>query len=225
MSTNPFTHFVFVDLENVPGVDVSAGAGHPVHVTLLIGKHQKSFGLEMLHAAKSMGERLELIEVGASGHNALDITLAYYLGRAVEKAPKAEFAIVSKDKDFDPMIAHLQAKGISVARHTSFASLPFLTPAKKSSTKSHFATPPTVVSHKAPKLPAPPKPKVAVDKLPKFIAHLRNSPPSNRTKLEHMIAAYFKPSLPAGGMKGVIAELQKRNAIAIDASGKVTCPQ
>lgn len=221
---DPFTHFVFVDFENVPGIDVSAGAGHPVHVTLLIGKHQKSFGLEMLRAAQSMGDRLDLVEVGASGHNALDITLAYYLGRAVENAPDAEFAIVSKDKDFDPMLAHLRAKGISATRHTSFASLPFLAPAKKSSTRPPLAAPPPSVSPKAPKLPAPPKPKVTVDKLPRFIAHLRNSPPSNRTKLEHMIAAYFKPSLPAGGMKGVIAELQKRNAIAIDPTGKITCP-
>jgi hypothetical protein len=221
---DPFTHFVFVDLENVPGVDVSAGAGHPVHVTLLIGKQQKSFSLEMVRAAKSMGDRLDLVEVGASGHNALDITLAYYLGRAIGKAPAAAFAIVSKDKDFDPMIAHLQAKGIDLSRYTTFSSLPFLAPAKKSSTKPPFSTPPPTVPPKIPKTPAAPKPKVAEDKLPKFIAHLRNGPPSNRTKLEHMIAAYFKPSLPVGGMKGVIAELQKRKAIAIDANGKVTCP-
>jgi hypothetical protein len=224
MVNKPITHYVFVDLENVPRVDVGPAAGHPVHVTLLIGKHQKSFGLELLRAAKLLGDRLELVEVGATGHNALDLTLAYYLGRAAEAAPKATFSIVSNDEDFDPLIAHLRAKGINVSRQGSFAGPPFLPVAKKITPAEPAAPVPALHQPKPPAAPKPrasPKPKLAADKLDKFIEHLRNSPPANRTKLEHMITAYFKPSLPAGGMKGVIAELQRRKVVEIDSSGTV----
>jgi hypothetical protein len=208
MPPTAFTYFVFQDFENVREINLALIEGKAVHVTLLIGKKQTWLDLSLVRQIHRFAAQVELVEVGASGHNALDIILGCHLGQAIERNPGAEFFIVSGDKDFEPMIAHLQSRGIKVTRHESLAGLPFLVSRK---------TPP-------PKSASSAKPKPRVDRLEKLIAHLRNSPPSNRTKLEHMIMAFFKPSLPAGGMKGVIAELVKRNAIVIDATGKVTRP-
>jgi len=57
------------------------------------------------------------VEVGVSGRNALDLTLSFYLGQAVLRAPKALFCIVSRDKDFEPYGSCLR-KGIKVVRAT-----------------------------------------------------------------------------------------------------------
>jgi len=202
--TASITHFVFVDFENVPTVDLALITRQPVRVTLMLGKNQKKLAVALVREIQRLGDRLQLIEVGASGHNALDLTLAHYLGRTAQQFPEGQYFIVSKDKDFDPLVAHLKADGIRTSRHDAFTSLPFLPQTKA-------VTPP--------KKAAAPKP---VDgKFAKFVLHLRNSPPSNKTKLERMIEAYFKPSLPAGGKKGIIADLLKDQVIEIDAAQKV----
>jgi hypothetical protein len=208
------THFVFVDFENVPTVDLALIEGRAVHVALLLGKNQARLDLSLVHQIHRMSQQVELIEVGASGRNALDLTLASYLGRTIERKPDASFAIVSKDKDFDAMIAHWREKGVTVVRETSLAALPFLEPPK----------PPTAGKGKPPvakPTPAKPQPATKPDKFAKFVSHVRNSPPSSRTKLEHMITAFFQPTLPVGGMKGLIRRLEQEKVVVIDADGKV----
>ncbi len=217
------TYFVFVDFENVQKVDLALIENKPVHVTLLIGKNQTWLDLTLVQQIRRLPNQVELLEVGASGPNALDLTLAYYLGRAIEQIPEANYAIVSKDKDFDPMIGHLTRKGIAVVRKDSFAALPFLLPPKPAAppkTKPPFK----VVTNKtaaAPKTPPAAKPAKPADKLAKLIKHLLNSPPSSRMKLEHMIAAFYKTSLPAGGVPGVIDALIRQRIVTVDEAGKV----
>jgi len=215
-----FSHYVFVDFENVPIIDLGVIAGKPVHVSLLIGKHQTRLDLSLVQEIQRMPGQVELVEVGSSGRNALDITLASHLGRALERAPGADFGIISKDKDFDAMIAHWQARGVTIVRESSFAALTFLQrpkPAKTGKTRPPF---PLSGPKAAPPAKSPPKPKA--DKFAKFVAHLRNSPPANLTKLEHMLAAYYKPAAPAGGIKGLIAALEKQEIVTIDPIGTVT---
>jgi len=219
------TYFVFVDFENVQKVDLALIEGKPVHVTLLIGKKQTWLDLTLVQQVRRLPAQVELLEVGASGHNALDLTLAYYLGRAVEQIPEATFAIVSKDKDFEPMIGHLTARGIQIVRKDSFAALPFLQPPKPAPATK--ARPPlkVVTGKPAPEpKPAPVKPAKGriEDKLARLIKHLRNGPPTDRTKLEHTIADSYRKTPPPGGVPGVIALLVKQKVIAIDhATGKV----
>lgn len=213
------THVIFVDFENVPKVDLAVIEGQAIHVTLLIGQGQTWLDLSLVRQIHRMSGQVELVEVGASGRNALDLTLATYLGRAIERYPGASFAIVSKDKDFDAMIAHWKAKGVGIVREASLAALPFLEPPKPPAVGK--SKPPFKVPVAKP-TPAKPQPAPKPDKFAKFVTHVRNSPPSSRTKLEHMIAAFFQPTLPAGGMKGLIKRLQQEKVVAIGADGKVT---
>jgi hypothetical protein len=235
------TYFVFVDFENVQKVDLALIEGKPVHVTLLIGKNQTWLDLALVQQIRRLPNQVELLEVGASGHNALDLTLAHYLGRAVERIPEATYGIVSKDKDFDPMIAHLVSRGIQVVRKDSFAGLLFLAPTKSASAPKPkpplrvvSAKPAKTADKPAPsgRTPAPaPRPgtasgkggksDAAAEKFARLVKHLRNSPPATRLKLEHMIAAYYKSSLPAGGVPGVIDMLVRQGIALVDSAGKV----
>ncbi len=193
------THYVFVDLENVPTVDLALIGDKPVHVTLVIGEKQKRFDLRLVRQIHQHAAKVTLIEVGASGHNALDMVLACHLGRAVVQHPGVQFLIVSKDKDFNPLIAHLRSETIDVSRHESFAALPFLSggPAKNAND----------------------------GRLEKLIEGLRNRthgrPVRRKTLLSH-IHAYFAKQLSDQELEGVLETLIQRHVIAIDPNGKVS---
>jgi hypothetical protein len=204
MPAEPTAHFVFVDFENVPEVDLGLVGGKPVQVMLLLGKNQKKIDLALVQQIHRLAAQVELVEVGASGHNALDLTLACYLGRAIERAPRAQFWIVSKDKDFEPMISHLCGKQIEVARCGSFASLPFLPQAKKAA--------------------ATPK-KLPEDRRSRVIARLKNSasrnrPASKTALLAHLATALGKQSSEAA-IEEIIREVVADGTLSIDAHGKV----
>ncbi len=185
MTTHPPTHFVFVDFENVQQVDLSLVKGKPVHVALLIGKNQVKLDFELADQIHKQASQVELIKIGASGHNALDMTLAYYLGRAIERAPEAHFFVVSKDKDFNPMIAHVSDNGIKVVRCESFAALPFLPKSKKHAPAK--AASPSKAVH-------PPKAMIAVEpnsideRLEKLITRLKNNPVQRPKKKSSLLA-------------------------------------
>lgn len=119
-----FAHYVFVDFENVQDVDLDLIADRPVHVTLLIGSKQSKIPTELSMQMHNFSGQVLPVRLDASGRNALDLTLASYLGRTLERAAAgATFAIVSRDRDFDPMVGHWQSAGIDVARVPAFAAL------------------------------------------------------------------------------------------------------
>jgi len=185
MTTHSPTHFVFVDFENVQLIDLNLVKGKPVHVALLIGKNQVKLDFELADQIHKQAPQIELIKIGASGHNALDMTLAYYLGRAVERAPQAHFFIVSKDKDFNPMIAHVSDHGIKVVRCESFAALSFLPKSKKLAlTKA----PSGAKTTHTPKLVVASTSNPTVDRLEKLIGRLKNNPMQRPKKKSSLLA-------------------------------------
>jgi hypothetical protein len=204
MQIQAIMHFVFVDFENVPEVDLGLVTGKPAHVMLLLGKHQKKLDVALVQQIRRLADQVELVEVGASGHNALDLTLAYYLGQAVHRHPEAWFYVVSKDNDFDPMLAHLHAQKVEVARFASFAELPFL-PQPKTAAATR---------------------KLPEDRRAKVIARLnnpaiRNRPSSRKALLAHINTALGKETSETGAAD-ILRELVDSQVLSIDALGKVT---
>lgn len=215
MQTPPPSHRVFVDFENVSDIDLGLLTDQSVHVSLLIGKNQTKLAIGLVKDLLRLGAQAELIEVGASGHNALDLTLAFYLGQAVHQFPAAHFWIVSKDKDFEPMIGHLHHRQtpVRVARCGGFDQLPFLQSRPKPRVTAKAAASATSA------LP---------DRRTKVIARLKNPTLKNRPITLAGLNAYLKTSL--GGeatvtdIEEVVAGLLKGGAIAIDPANKVTYP-
>jgi hypothetical protein len=210
MPADTYTHFVFVDFENVSDIDLALVEHRPAHVTLLIGKNQKKLDLTLVRQIHRLASQVELVEVGASGRNALDLTLAFYLGQCVQRRSPAQFHIVSKDQDFDPMIGHLAGKGMGVGRYEAFHLLPFL-PCSKPST-------PTKKARLAIADPAQ-------DRLNKLIESFKKGPahrPKKRATLLHHISASSGNTLSDTELKEVVAALEQRGAIAFDAKDKVS---
>jgi hypothetical protein len=228
MPTDAVAHFVFVDFENVPDIDLGLVEGRPVHVTLLIGKNQKKLDLALVRQIHRLAVQVDLVEVGASGHNALDLTLACYLGQSVQQWPTAEFHIVSKDQDFEPMIGHLNAHGTKVSRCDAFHFLPFLPRPKPISPASGAfgLTRPTKGAASAKAAPALKKP--GVDKRTKEIARLKNPMTLNRPTTEQALRAHIKTALgkestPAK-VEEIFAKLRDDHVFTIETGGKIGWP-
>ncbi|MFA6135211.1 MAG: PIN domain-containing protein [Phycisphaerae bacterium] len=213
--TASITHFVFVDFENVPTVDLALITRQPVRVTLMLGKNQKKLAVALVREIQRLGDRLQLIEVGASGHNALDLTLAHYLGRTAQQFPEGQYFIVSKDKDFDPLVAHLKADGIRTSRHDAFTSLPFLPQPKA-------VTPPKKAA--APKPVVPTKTVVPEDRMEKLIKRLKDNSaprPKRKASLLARIGTDFGNKLDESGRNQKLEELVRRGVVIIEDKDKV----
>jgi hypothetical protein len=215
------THFVFVDFENVPSVDLTLVSGKPVHVTLLIGNKQTKLDTLLSVQLNQFAGQVRPVMVGASGRNALDLTLAYYLGEATRLNPGVSYHIVSKDKDFDPLIAHLRTMEVRIARCDSVAALPFVTVRKRGTTKSPF---PVEKPAPAPKTAVAPKAKPSVDKYPKLLEQVTSGKnrPGTRARLMHHIHTLYGQKSSPEQLTAVVNRLIGAKVITIAESDKVT---
>jgi hypothetical protein len=113
--------YIFLDFENV------AFQAIPEHadiqkVFLFVGEKQTKVSLEIAESMQRLGPKAELIRIKGSGNNALDFHIAFYIGKYSEIHPHGRFRIVSKDKGFDPLVAHLNARKIDCARVETLAT-------------------------------------------------------------------------------------------------------
>ncbi|HEY2809735.1 MAG TPA: PIN domain-containing protein [Steroidobacteraceae bacterium] len=104
---------LLVDFENIGKIDLTA-VPEQVKVALFFGAAQKSVPREFLEAALKLRERFEHVNAAGQGKNALDFHIAYYLGEYLTKSPRTECVILSRDKDFAPLVKHLVSRGFAV---------------------------------------------------------------------------------------------------------------
>jgi hypothetical protein len=116
---------VFVDFENVQKIDLALIGTKAVRFTLLLGAKQTKLDVELVEKLMEHAASVELIRLTASGKNALDFALSYYLGRKTLADPTAYFHVISKDKGYEPLIDHLRSRHIRVRRHDDISTLTF----------------------------------------------------------------------------------------------------
>ena len=227
-------HHVFVDFENVQAVDLGSIGDAPVDVTVILGKSQKRLDVGLVQAMLKRPGQFRLIEMDFSGKNALDLALAWHLGTAAADDRDGSFHIISRDKDFDPLVAHLRHGTINAFRHDRF-SLPAILgerpatgrseprPAAPERSESRHAA----VSRPEPKPAARPDAKSAVvDKATNVVNRLRKSanPPSRKARLLSHIQDQLKGRLKEGEEDEILALLVDSGFVAIDVRNRVTYP-
>jgi len=109
------TYYVLVDGEN--GQPKALESFYPSEVQLLVfaGPNQK-LSPHVQELIGKLGDQARVIRSPRSGHNALDLVIAYYIGEISARDPNAEFAIISNDADFDPLIDHLRQENRTISR-------------------------------------------------------------------------------------------------------------
>lgn len=215
----PPVNHVFVDFENVHKLNPDIIGSKTVHFVLMVGAKQTKLDLPVAEKLLQHAATVELIRLHSSGTNALDFTLAYYLGRAVLADPTGYFHIVSKDQGYDPLVEHLRSKHIRARRHDDFTTLTFGLP----------TSPPVVAPTRVVKVPPAPKNKpptpVLDETTSRVLQHLR-AQPNNRPKRKATLVRHL-PSI-LGNQKTeadvlpLIEALRKAGYLSLDEKGKVT---
>jgi hypothetical protein len=189
------TPYVLVDFENVQP-DLSELAHTPYKVKIFFGAKQQEgrVPLKLLLATKALGDAWEPVLVSRSGRNAVDMHIAYWIGRLLKSEPDAHIHIISGDTDFDPLIESLRKENFEVQRTKSLAELvnrqaPRAPAPRALAPRAARGRTPAV-----PKVAAPPVKMPASDKLSGVLKHLRSmkDKPTTRTKLSKWIDTHFR---------------------------------
>ena len=181
------TNYVLVDFENVQPDSLAALATGQFRVKVFVGASQAKgrISFELVHSMQALGANAEYVKIARTGKNAVDMHIAYYVGRLLEKEPGAVVHIVSRDTDFDPLIEYLHAKGSACKRVKSIAEIPKHVAARA-------AMPVAKAVKHTPHVPSPRRPHA--EKLAPIIKHLHSlsGKPGTSKKLSQTIANYFK---------------------------------
>jgi hypothetical protein len=184
--------YILIDYENVQPKSLELLAKHPFHVFVFFGMNQTKVSRDFMKSMLLLQNKTEIVEMSGNGRNALDFHIAYYLGELAAKAPDAQFHVVSKDTGFDPLIKHLQGKGIQVRREADLAEIPALRIKEATSDD---------------------------EKIRAIVANLAargQSRPRKVTTLQNTINTLFTKKLGQAELEKLVAALEKRRYITIN---------
>jgi hypothetical protein len=187
---------LLVDFENVQQVGL-ANLDDTYRVIIFMGTNQKNVPLSLVANAQQLGSRIEWRQVTGEGRNALDFFIACELGRALDRTPKPDCVILSKDKGFDPLLKFLNAAGMKCRRITSLSEL----------RHAAAAAEPTLRRAAEPRRAAatePPHLRRVIELLGKLEKKAR---PRKRRTLEQSIAAMYQKRLSKQEIDRIIAAM------------------
>jgi hypothetical protein len=212
-------HYIFVDFENVQKIDPAVIGAENVCFTLLMGPLNKKLEMTVVERLHKHPGSTKLVRLTSSGRNALDFAVAYYVGQAAAHNPSGRFHIVSKDKDFDPLIEHLRSVGLQIFRHDSFDAL-----ALSRSPKSKSATP--VTTRPKPKSAAkakaaPPGLEELAGKALQHLGKASTKPPKTLPKLLSHLRTHLGKKIAEAEVPRLVERLKRDGHVSIDEKGAV----
>ncbi|SRR6266446_3386435 len=122
MSANPI-NYVLIDYENVQPKDFNLLKDGSFKIKVFLGPNQAKIPLHLVTALQPLGINADYVSLEATGSNALDFHIAFYIGKLSCQEPSAHFHIISKDQGFDPLIKYLRGKDMLVERTERIADM------------------------------------------------------------------------------------------------------
>jgi hypothetical protein len=149
---------------------------------------------------------IELIKVNGRGPNALDIFIAFYLGRYFDSIKESEIIIYSKDSYYDQLVKHLNGYGISIKRVSSIKNV------TKQIVESKELTPQKRTS----------KAEIKTGNIQKIIEFLQKQTKSQKNKmpkktktLENFLYTHFAKNISVDQIRMAIEFMEKNKNITI----------
>ena len=187
------TKYLLIDYENVQPEDLSQLNGEQYKVIVFLGANQTKVPTRFATALQALGGHAEYVQASAAGKNAVDFHIAFTMGERLGLDPDASFHIISKDKGFDPLLAHLRANGRVARRSKGLNALPSL---KKAAS-----------------------PKTQEEKIEAIVCNLTARTagrPGRVTKLANTIRALLRSEVEEGEVETLIATLQARGHLSVE---------
>jgi hypothetical protein len=182
-------NYILIDYENVQLIDINLLKNKPVKVFVFIGAKQNKLPFEFVSSLQVLGENAEYIKISGNGSNALDFHIAFYIGKLAERDANAFFHIISKDTGFDPLIAHLKERKISIQRSESIEEIPLL----------------QIISQEE-----------KIQLIVKSIVNRKNARPRTVESLTNAINSLFRKELNDTELRFLVQKLDKLNYIIIN---------
>jgi hypothetical protein len=217
--------YLLVDFENVPKLDLDA-VPDGVTVPFFFGASQKKVDTSFLKSALRLGQRFIPIDIEGQGKNALDFYIAYYVGEYFALDKGVECVILSKDKGFDPLVKHLQKRGLKVRRVASVSeafprvgrtsvAVPAPSPAP--------AQKPQAAQKKMESATRPPPADADLARAAEILAKMpKKNRPRTRKRLHAHLKSTFAGKLADGAIQGLIDRLIARQSLRDDGRGSLT---
>lgn len=185
-------NYILIDYENVQPPDLGILNGHDVSIHVFLGANQTKLPSSLAMSLQPFGKNAQYILISGNGRNALDFHLAFYLGKLAEADPAGYFHVVSKDKGFDPLVAHLKSRKVRAHRVKDLSELPFLgAPADTSK----------------------------AERITQLVNNLHargTSRPRKRKTLLSTIHAHFNKELEVAEVEALLAELIERGWVVLE---------
>jgi hypothetical protein len=214
------TAYVLIDFENVQPKELGAFGGGGFKVMVFVGPAQPSVPVGLASALQALGHAGSYVHVEGRGPNALDMHIAYYIGRLAVEDPGASFHIISRDRDYDPLILHLKSKDIECTRWKSVAEIHGARAALPVRASTPKAAKPKPLPKAAPK--AAPKPLDRVAKVVDNLEKRARARPATLAALSSTVKSHFRGAgITDAEVDDIVDELKKRGLIAVK-DGKVT---
>jgi len=188
------TSYVLIDFENVHPKNLELLTTHPFKVFVFVGASQTKVPFDLADSMQLLGNDARYIKISGNGQNALDFHIAYYVGELAGKDPDAQFHIISKDKGFDPLIAHLRSRKIRIQREKDIGEIPLLRVPTSTSMDEKVAA------------------------IVKNLGGRGQSRPRKVKTLENTINTLFTKKLDKNELASLVKELQKRKLIVVKQS-------
>lgn len=228
------TAYVLIDFENVQPKELGAFGGGGYKVMVFVGQGQSSVPVGLATALQGLGDAGSYVQIEGRGPNALDMHIAYYIGKLTATDPGATFHIISRDRDYDPLIRHLQTRHIECTRWKSIAEINAARLPAPASASTHApkaapkatsrAAPAKAQSKAAPKASPKPAPKAAATKavserVTEVIRNLEKrerARPSTAAALASTIKSLYRGGIAEKDVAAIIEELKSRGTVTID---------
>ena len=188
------TSYVLIDFENVHPKNLELLTTHPFKVFVFVGASQTKVPFDLADSMQLLGNDARYIKISGNGQNALDFHIAYYVGELAGKDADAQFHIISKDKGFDPLIAHLKSRKIRIQREKDIGEIPLLRVPTSTSMDEKVAA------------------------IVKNLGGRGQSRPRKVRTLENTINTLFTKKLDKNELASLVKELQKRKLIVVKQS-------
>jgi hypothetical protein len=188
------TNYVLIDFENVQPKNLELLTTHPFKLFVFVGASQSKVPFDLADSMQLLGNDAKYIKISGNGQNALDFHIAYYVGELAAKDPDAHFHIISKDKGFDQLIAHLKSRKISIQREKDLVEIPLLRVSNTTSSDEKIAA------------------------IIKNLGGRGQSRPRKVRTLENTINTLFTKKLDKAELSSLIKELEKRKMIVVNQS-------